>query len=327
MIICKTPLRVSFLGGGTDYPDYFESHGGSVLATAIDKYTYVNATQLTDFFQHKIRLSYSKTELVENYEEIQHRVVKEALKLLDIKSHIELNYIADLPARTGLGSSSSFAVCLLHALYTFKGQVVSNETLAKEAISLEIDILKDNVGCQDQTMAAIGGFQYVEFLPGRSVRYTPIIINRERLKELNHNLLLFFTGIERFASEVASDQIKRTQINVPYLNDLKSLTLEGKKVIEGTESLKVFGKLLHHGWELKRSLSNKISNSIIDEIYEVGLKAGATGGKLLGAGNGGFMLFYVEPQFQESVREALKVLKEVKFDFEPFGSQIIYYKQ
>ena len=326
MIIARAPLRISFLGGGTDYPEFFSEHGGEVISTAIDKFSYVTLNRLLGFFDHSIRVSYSKTELVQTAEQVKHPAVRAALKYVDLPSNVEINCISDVPARTGLGSSGAFLVSLLHALHSFKGQYVSPETLASEAVEIEKDILKDCVGCQDQYAAAIGGFNVIRFYSRTDIRYEPIVMNSQRKEMLNNNLLMFYTGIQRSASEIAKEQVENTKMNVPYLKDLKSLVSESAKVLQSDKPLSEFGRLLDDGWKLKQALSQKISNNTVNEIYSVGKKHGALGGKLLGAGGGGFVLLYVEPENHRAVSEALKAFKVVPFKFEESGSQIIYHK-
>ncbi len=326
MIIARAPLRVSFVGGGTDLPEYFRESGGEVISTAIDKFSYVSVNKLLGFFDHSIRISYSKTELVDDLEQIQHRAVKECLKHCDIPSNIEINCISDLPARTGLGSSGSFVVALLQALHSFKSEYVSPEKLAYEAIHIERNQLKDNVGCQDQFAASVGGFNRIRFYSETDIRYEPIVMPRDRREQLSKNLLMFYTGIQRSASEVTAEQVGRTKVNIPYLNDLKSLVEETHKVLVSGQKLVEFGKLLETGWQLKQNLASSVSNSVIDDIYSLAKKNGAVGGKLLGAGGGGFLLFYVEPENHAPVRKALANFKEVTFQFEDSGSQIIYHK-
>lgn len=326
MIIARAPLRISFLGGGTDYPEYFNEHGGEVISTAIDKFSYITINRLLGFFDHTIRVSYSKTELVQTAEELKHPAVRAALKYLNLPSHVEINCISDLPARTGLGSSGAFIVSLLHALHAFKGQHVSPEQLASEAIEIERDILKDCVGCQDQYAAALGGFNVIRFYSRTDIRNEPIVMSSQRKETLNNNLMMFYTGIQRSASEIAKDQVENTKVNISYLNDLKGLVHEANKVLQSDKPLADFGRLLDEGWKLKQALSSKISNDTINEIYSAGKKHGALGGKLLGAGGGGFVLLYVEQEKQAAVREALKTFKIVPFKFEESGSQIIYHK-
>jgi D-glycero-alpha-D-manno-heptose-7-phosphate kinase len=326
MIIARAPLRISFLGGGTDYPEFFEEYGGEVISTAIDKFSYITLNRLLGFFDHSIRLSYSKTELVQTAEDLKHPAVRAALKYVDIPSHVEINCISDLPARTGLGSSGAFVVSLLHALHAFKGNYVSPEKLAAEAIEIERDILKDCVGCQDQYAAAVGGFNVIRFNSRTDIRYEPIVMNSQRKETLNNNLMMFYTGIQRSASEIAKDQVDNTKVNIPYLKDLKSLVSEASQVLQSDKPLSNFGRILDEGWKLKQALSQKITNNTVNEIYTVGKKHGALGGKLLGAGGGGFVLLYVEPENHKAVREALKPFKIVPFKFEESGSQIIYHK-
>lgn len=326
MIITKTPLRVSFLGGGTDYPDYFKDHGGSVLATSIDKYCYVTLTTMSDFFEHTIRLSYSKQELVRTADEIKHPVVREVLKLMGVPSHIEINCIADLPARTGLGSSSAFVVCLIQALASYKGRYISKEDIATLAIQVEQDILQENVGSQDQVVTAQGGLQQVVFSGKNRFSTRPLPISEDRKRALEGQLMMFYTGIQRFASEVAQEQVKRTSVNIPQLNALKDLVGEGVKILEANSDIREFGKLLHEGWMLKKSFAKAISNNMIDEMYQAALKAGALGGKLLGAGGGGFILLQVPIEKQQSVRQALHKHREIPFRFDEDGTQVIYYK-
>lgn len=326
MIIARTPVRVSFFGGGTDYPEYFLEHGGEVLATAINKYAYITVSPRAHFFDESIRVSYSKTELCNAPEQLSHTAVAEALRYVGIAGNIEVNYISDLPARTGLGSSSTFVVCLLHALWAYLGRMVPNQELAYQAIEIERERLKENIGSQDQFLAAVGGFNHVQFLGMRDIRFKPVIASPARLKALRERLALYYTGIKRNANEVAGVQIQRTALNLQYLDQMKALVREALGVLESERDLGEFGKLLDETWRLKRSLSDLISNSEVDQIYDAARKAGALGGKLLGAGAGGFMLLYREPDRREAVGKALCSLKEVDFEFEPAGSQIIYYQ-
>lgn len=326
MIIARAPLRVSFLGGGTDYPEYFAEHGGEVLSTAIDKFSYVSINRLLGFFDHKVRVSYSKTELVGSAEEIQHPAIRAALQYCDLPSHIEINCISDLPARTGLGSSGSFIVALLKGLHAFKGEYRGPEQLAYEAIEIEREVLRDAVGCQDQYAAAVGGFNVIRFYSCKDIRYEPLMMPLGRKERLASNLMMFYTGVQRSASEVAREQVQKTSLNIPYLNEMRALVQEGRRSLESEGEMSDFGRLLDHGWKLKQSLSSKISTGLVDEIYSAAMRAGALGGKLLGAGGGGFLLFYVEPEYQSQVRKALSTFKEVPFRFEESGAQIIYHK-
>lgn len=328
MIITATPLRVSFLGGGTDYPEYFAEHGGATLGTSINKYTYITVTPLTEFFDHNIRVSYSRTELCRGVDEIQHPSVRECLRYLGIERGIEISVVSDLPARTGLGSSSSFTVGLLHALHAFLGRVVSREQLAAQAVHVERELIKERVGLQDQYTCAIGGPVHLEYHPAGRIDCTPVLLSPQRAKALEDRLLMFYTGLQRSAHEVLADQMERTRGGAitPYLKQLGQLVPQGLEILSGSENLSEFGKLLHQGWSLKRRFSDAVSNDLIDNAYEKAIRAGATGGKLLGAGGGGFLLVYVEPLYQQAVRRALSGMKEVNFKFENQGSRLVYYR-
>ncbi len=328
MIITKTPVRISFLGGGTDYPEYFEKHEGSVLVTTIDKYSYLSVKPLNDFFDYNIRISYTKTELVNNVEEIAHPSVRECLKFLKIYKGIEINYVGDLPARTGLGSSSSFTVGLLHALHAFKGEMVSKQQLAEEAVIIEREMIKERIGLQDQYASAFGGLLLLKFFGRNQVDVCPIAICPERRKMFNERLMLFYTGISRTAHEILKEQIEKTEDNHSKLIALNALVERGIKILcNNDKNLSEFGELLDEGWRIKKQLSVKISNEEIDRNYNLAKKVGAVGGKLLGAGGGGFLLLYVEQDKKNKVRRALSNLKEVEFRFENEGSRIIFYSR
>lgn len=326
MIISRTPFRMSFFGGGTDYPVWFKEHEGAVLCSTINKYCYISCRHLPPFFKHKSRIAYSMVETVESNDEIQHPAVRETLKYLGITEGVEIHHDADLPARTGLGSSSSFSVGLLHALHALKQSMPTQMQLAREAIYVEQNLLKENVGCQDQVAAAFGGLSKIEFLPGRDMRINPVIIRPERLVQFQKHLVLYFTGFSRIASEIAKEQIKTTSKKDQELRRMREMVDEGLEILCGQEDLATFGKLLDEGWKLKRSLTSKISTPRIDEIYEVACHAGAIGGKLLGAGGGGFMLLFIRPEDQPEVDSKLKGLLRVPFSFENRGSQIIVYQ-
>ncbi|HEY1684465.1 MAG TPA: hypothetical protein VGG19_06865 [Tepidisphaeraceae bacterium] len=328
MIITMTPLRVSFLGGGTDYPEHFSQHGGATLATSINKYTYVTVSRLTEFFDYRIRVSYSKTELCKTVEEIQHPAVRACLQFMNIDGGVEISVVSDLPARTGLGSSSSFTVGLLHALHAFAGRIVSREQLAAEAVHVERNIIRERVGLQDQYTCALGGWQHLQFTGQNRVKASPLVLPAERFAALDSRLMMFYTGLQRTAHEVVQSQLERTSKGAitPPLNQLAGLVEQGIEVLNSPMDLEYFGRLLHQGWTLKRQFSDAISNSFIDTAYETARSAGATGGKLLGAGGGGFLLLYVEPHHQQSVRSALSHMLEVSFSFEDQGSRVIFYK-
>lgn len=321
MIITRTPFRVSFVGGGTDLPDFFRVEPGAVVSTAIDKYMYIVVNRR---FDETIRVGYSKTEIVKDVEEIQHPVVREALKLVGITKRIEIVSIADIPAGTGLGSSSSFTVGLLNALYAYKGILKSAEELAREACHIEMDILGEPIGKQDQYIAAYGGFRYFQFNPDETTFTEPILYKNK--EELAQNLMLLYTGETREASSILKEQkanIKQGD-KVEHFKKLRDLAFDLKTELNNSTSPDVLGKFLHNGWILKRNLASGISNPRIDEYYEKALQAGALGGKLLGAGGGGFLLLYCPREKQPKVRDVLSELTLVDFSLEPEGSKIIY---
>lgn len=326
MIISRTPFRISFFGGGTDYPVWYRSHGGAVLATTMNKYCYISARYLPPFFEHRSRVVWSRIEQVKDVEEIQHPAVREVLKFLGIADGIELHHDGDLPARTGLGSSSSFTVGLLHALYGLKGVMRSKKQLAAEAIHIEQERLREHVGSQDQVTAAFGGLNRVAFTTADTFEVVPVIMGEERLSLLQDHLMLFFTGISRTASELAAEQIRATSRRKAELRRMAEMVDEAIGLLQGDEDLAAFGRLLDEGWRLKRGLTDRISTARIDEMYEAARRAGAVGGKLLGAGGGGFLLLFVRPEAQEDVKEALKGFLHVPFRFESGGSRIIFYE-
>jgi len=325
MIISRTPFRMSFFGGGTDYNGWFQDHNGAVLATTIDKYCYITCRYLPPFFEHKSRIIYSKMEHVHGIDEIDHPSVREVLRFLNIHEGIEIHHDGDLPARTGLGSSSSFTVGLLNSLYALKGQMVTKERLAKEAIHVEQDMIKENVGCQDQTQAAYGGFNLIEFGGSNHLRVQPLTLPNGKLQLLQDHLMLFFTGFSRHASAIAKAQIDNIPQKKAELSRMHEMVREAVEVLNSNDFRK-FGQLLDENWKLKRTLSDKISSPHIDDLYSIAIKAGAIGGKLLGAGGGGFVLFFAEPSKKDKIRQALKGLLEVPFKFENLGSQIIFYQ-
>jgi len=325
MIISRTPFRISFFGGGTDYPIWYREREGQVLSTTIDKYCYLTVRYLPPFFPHKHRIVYSKIELAKDINEILHPAVKAALNFLKIDKGMEIHHDGDLPARTGLGSSSAFTVGLLNSLYALKGIMPSKERLAKEAIYLEREILKESVGSQDQTAVAYGGFNKITFVGNDEIKVEPITLEKEKIKQLENHLMLFFTGFSRFASDVAKAQIENTPNKKRELTLMYQMVDEAVNILNENKDILEFGKLLNESWKLKKSLSDKISNPVIDSIYEKALRAGAVGGKLIGAGGGGFILLFVPPENQGKVRTELKDLLEVKFNFENEGSRIIYY--
>jgi D-glycero-alpha-D-manno-heptose-7-phosphate kinase len=328
MIITQTPVRISFLGGGTDYPDYLREHGGVTLVTTINKYTIVSVHRITRFLEYNIRVHYSRVEAVRQIDEIEHPSARECLRFLGIEEGIEIHYVSDLPARTGLGSSSSATVGLLHALHAFKGEMVRREQLAEEATYVEQELIKERVGNQDQYACALGGFLHLEFLSDGEVRVNPLVVSRERVQALEQRLVLFYTKLQRRAHEVLDEQVHRTQSgeNDGLLKKMAGLVAEGIEVLTNSRDLSEFGELLHEGWMLKRRFSRKVTTPWIDGLYERARRAGAVGGKLLGAGGGGFLLFYVEPYNRDRLRKSLPELNHAEFSFENSGSQIIFYR-
>ena len=324
MIISRTPFRISFAGGGTDLKKFYREDYGAVVSTTINKYMYITVNPLSFFYKHKIRISYSKTEIVDNVDEIQHPVVREALKLVGIDGGIEITSMADIPAGTGMGSSSSFTVGLLNALYAFQGKSISPEQLSQEACKIEISLLKEPIGKQDQYAAAYGGLNYIQFNPGEDVFVNPLVSSREIKEEFNNHLMMFFTGITRKANSILKRQNKNIESKKQDLNKMRELAIEIRRVLDEGREIDRVGEILHQGWLLKKELTSGISNNSIDGYYNKALEAGALGGKVLGAGGGGFILLYVSPQKQQKVREALGGLKELSFKFEYQGSTIIY---
>lgn len=324
MIITQTPFRMSFFGGGTDYSSFFNEYGGSVISTTFDKYCMVSVGHLPQFFEYTNQVTYSKVERVKSVDEIEHPAVRNAMKYLDMYE-MRIDYYADLPARSGLGTSSSFVVGLLNAFYALKGKYVDRKKLAEDAIWVERVMCDEKGGIQDQIAAAYGGLNRIDF-HSSGFEVNPIIISAERKKELNNNLMLFFTGFSRFSGQIAAVQEKNIHDKVKELKEIQTLVDEAHKVLISKGSLNEFGGLLDHAWKLKRGITDKISNNSIDDLYNSAVKAGASGGKLLGAGGGGFMLFYVEPDRQESVRNALKDFLYIPFEFENFGTRVIYYQ-
>lgn len=324
MVITKTPFRMSFFGGGTDIEEYFREYGGSVLSTTFDKFCYVTVRHLPRFFKHTSELSYAEIERVASVDEIRHPAIRSAMKMLNMHE-IHLSYDADLPARSGLGTSSSFAVGMLNAFYALKGKYVDRQRLAREAIYLERVLCNEAGGWQDQIAAAYGGLNRINFSKdGFEVR--PVIISLERKQRLNENLLMFFTGFTRLSSEMHRANQVAAKGKMDQLKQMQQLVDEAERVLTDKDTdLDEFGRLLDCTWRLKQQTGSAISTNSIDELYEKGLRAGALGGKLLGAGGGGFLLFYVRPEKQAAVKEAMKALLHVPFSFENEGTQVIYY--
>lgn len=326
MIISRTPYRISFFGGGTDYPTWYRAHGGTVLATAIDKYCYLSCRYLPPFFEHRFRIVYRKIETCRTIEEIEHPAVREALRFLKIERGIELHHDGDLPARSGMGTSSAFTVGLLHALHALRGETVTRSQLVRESIYLEQDALRETVGSQDQVMAAHGGLRHVTFQPDGEIIVDPVVMPAARVAELESHLMLFYTGIARTAADIARSYVVDLEARRRQLRIMKELVEESIDILASGTDLRSFGDLLHEAWETKRSLSSAVSSPAVDAMYDRARSAGAVGGKLTGAGGGGFLLLFVEPERRETVRAALHDLIHVPFQFARSGSQIIVYE-
>lgn len=325
MIITKTPFRMSFFGGGTDIPEYFNENGGAVISTSFDKYVYLTVRHLPRFFDYTSEVTYSKIERVDNLDDLVHPMVRNAMKYLDMHE-LHIAYDADLPARSGLGTSSTFAVGLLNAFYKIKEKPVSKKTLADDAIYVERVLCDEEGGWQDQIAAAFGGFNRIDF-KDNGYTVNPIKIAPDRKAKLNDNLMLFFTGLTRLSSEIqkGTKASLKDEKKKQFLKKMYSLVDEAQEILENPEKgLDDFGRLLNQTWHLKKEVSGQISNTAIDDIYEKAIQAGAIGGKLLGAGGGGFLVFYVPKRYQSAVRKAVKLM-EVPFKFEDEGAQIIYY--
>ena len=326
MIITRTPYRISFFGGGTDFPDYYRQEGGSVLSTTINKYCYISCRKLPPFFEYTHHIRYAKTEMVKKNDDIVHPSVRECLRFMNFPFGIEMVHTGDIPAMSGVGSSSSFTVGLLHALYGLAGKMVTKRKLAIDAIDVEQNYIQENVGSQDQCAAAFGGLNKIEFNVDGNIFVRPLTLKQSSLKYFQSCLLLYFTGISRFSSVIAEEQKKNMPLKRSELTTMKGIVEDGVALLNGSmQSVNTFGKLLHESWLLKRSLSSKISNSTIDDIYATARRAGALGGKVCGAGGGGFVMLFVPPEKQPAVKKALDHLLLVPFAFEFLGSHVAFY--
>ena len=327
MIITRTPFRVSFFGGGTDYPGWFRENGGAVVATSIDKYCYLSVRHLPPFFECKHRIVYSKIEMTKGEDEIEHPVVRALLSEYYSEKGVEIHHDGDLPARSGLGSSSAFTVGLLNAIQALKGRMISKHDLAREAIRIEQDVLKENVGCQDQITTAYGGLNRIEFRPDGGFDIEPVVVTQDRLNELEKHLVLYFSGVSRLSSQIAGEKIRNLRQRAAELRALHTMVDQAIHILQDPrEPIWRFGKLLHESWMLKRLLADSVSTPEIDAIYDAARDAGAIGGKVLGAGGGGFILFFVTPDRQQSVEERLNKLIRVNFRFETAGSRVLLYE-
>src|SRR5262245_46517547 len=326
MIICRTPFRISFFGGGTDYPSWYRAHGGAVLATTIDKYCYLSCRHLPPFFEHRFRIVYRRIETCRSVDEISHPAVRATLQFLKIDRGVELHHDGDLPARSGMGSSSACTVGLLHALHALRGEMVTRTQLAQESLYLEQEVLRETVGSQDQVLATYGGLRHVKFQPNGEINIDPLILPPARVAELKAHLMLFYTGIARTAADVARSYAIDLEARRRQLRIMKELVDESIDILCSGSDVRAFGDLLHEAWQTKRSLSASVSNPEVDGLYDLARAAGALGGKLTGAGGGGFLLLFAEPDSQEAVRRALDGLIHVPFQFETSGSQIVFYE-
>lgn len=329
MIITRTPFRISFFGGGTDFPAWYRENGGAVLSTTIDKYCYVHCRNLPPFFDYKHKVVFfSKQETFNSIDEIQHPAVREVYRFMDVRDGLVMQHDADLPSHSGLGSSSAFTVGLLHALYTLQGKMVTKKRLALEAIHIEQEMIKEAVGSQDQIAVAFGGFNKIIFSAHQNIEVNPITIGANKVQLLQDHLMLFFTGFARFAAEIEQEKINQLNQHYKELKSMHNMVDHAIDILNGnSDEFDRFGKLLHETWVMKRKLCSKVSNGHIDDIYETAIKAGALGGKILGAGGGGFILFFVKPELQARVKEALRKLLYVPFRFDTLGSQVIYYTE
>ena len=323
MIISRTPFRISFFGGGSDFPDFYKDHPGCTLSTTIDKYCYISTHYLTPFFKFKFRASYARTETVNQASEFQHPLIRECLLYLPIEKGLEISHVSDLPGKTGLGTSSSFTVGLLNVLHTIRGKNVSADQLAREAILVERERVGDLGGHQDQYAAAHGGMLLINYR-GKEAKINRVNLPPQRTAELKQNLQLFFMGTERTSGSIMLEQKKRTTLNIKALQQMSSMAAHARTILEGKTDLSEFGKLLNEAWGLKKGLASGISNETVDQAYTAAREAGALGGKLLGAGGCGFIMLFVPPEKQPAVRSRLTHLKEVSFEFSQEGSRIIF---
>ena len=325
MIVSRTPFRISFFGGGTDYPAWYREHGGAVLATSIDKYCYLTCRYLPPFFDHGFRIVWSKIERCKTVDEITHPAAREVLRFVKISRGVEIHHDGDLPARSGMGSSCAFTVGLLHAVHALQGYMPSKHELAMESIHVEQELLKETVGSQDQVLAAYGGLNHITFHSNGEISVRPLTLSQERISALNDHLMLFYTGIKRTAADVAKSYVSDFKSKNRQLLALRGLVEEGLSILNSDQDLRTFGSLLHEAWQVKRSLGTQVTNDQVDEIYQCARAAGALGGKLTGAGGGGFILLFVPPDLHGKVREKFNNLIHVPFRFEYSGSQIIFF--
>ena len=327
MIVTRTPFRISFFGGGTDFPLWYRDHGGAVLATTIDKFCYINMRRLPPFFEHKHRIVYSHIENVQNIADIQHPAVRAVFDWANVTEGLEVHHDGDLPARSGLGSSSSFTVGLMHALAALSGQMITKEQLARDSIHVEQNLIKENVGSQDQISAAFGGFNRIKFHKNGSFAVDPVITSQDRLEQLQNHLMLCFTGFTRLASEIEGSKMKRLELRETELRAMHAMVDPAVELLQDPSlPIEEFGKMLHQTWGYKQTLSEKVSTPEIDAIYNSAITAGALGGKILGAGGGGFLLLFARPEDHACIKEKLNQLVHVPFNFENAGSRVVLYQ-
>jgi D-glycero-alpha-D-manno-heptose-7-phosphate kinase len=327
MIISRTPFRISFFGGGTDYPAWYREHGGAVLSTSINKYCYITCRYLPPYHDFKYLIRYYRREETQTVDDIQHPSVRTCLKFMGMDRGVDIVHHADVPARSGLGSSSTFTVGLLHALYALKHEMPTKRQLSINAIHVEQNLIGEQVGSQDQTSAAFGGLNRIDFDAVHEILVRPLILRPETLERLQQHIMLIFTGLPRTASDIAGEQINNIPNKKPDLRQMMQLVDEAEAILlDKRDRIEDFGRLMNEQWQIKRAMSTQITNSRIDEIYETGRKAGALGGKLLGAGGGGFMMFIAPPERQPAIRAALEPLIYVPARFDFLGSQIVYYQ-
>ena len=326
MIITRTPYRLSFFGGGSDYPAHYREHGGAVLATSINKFCYITTRALPPFFDHKFRLVYSKIELASSPQEINHPSVRAVLQYLNVKEGLEIQHQGDLPARSGIGSSSSFTAGLLHSILALRGHMISKFDLATKTIHVEQDIIGEKVGSQDQVTASVGGFNVLRFNKDGAISVNPVIISEARKLQLNDHLLMFFTGISRDSQTITKNKIRKIEHNPAGINEIAQMVEDALSVLVSGSDITDFGRLLHETWKLKRAISDEISNQKIDAIYDIARKNGAVGGKLLGAGGGGFIVFFAPPDAHSKIIHALADYVNVPFKFERQGSTVCLYE-
>ena len=326
MIITRTPYRVSFFGGGTDFPAHYSEHGGAVISSTINRYSYIHCRHLPPYFDHKYRIRYFQTERVSSVADIQHPSVRECIRFLDYKYPLEILHSGDIPAMSGIGSSSSFTVGLLMALYGLQGRMVTKRELAEHAIHVEQERIVENVGSQDQYAAAFGGLNRIDFGKGKRISVSPIFISPNDLSYLQDNLLFYFSGIARMSSEIQAEHKKNLPLIVSQLNEMHQMVDEAQHFLgQGKKGIDAFGSLLHEAWKLKKSFSKKVSTGVLDVIYKRAMDAGASGGKVCGAGGGGFMMFYVRPEYREKVKEALKGMLLIPIRLEYLGAHVVFY--